>query len=315
MEQPYTDFFAASNSATGFQNYFPEIFNPEHFDKIYIIKGGPGSGKSTFMKKAAARAREKGCLVERYFCSSDPESLDGVAIYPQRTAIIDCTMPHMCDPKFPGAVEEIINTGTFFDCEALKSKREQIRTLHLEKSRIYQSVYNYLGAALKLKETVGATVAPMIYKEKLKKAAARSFATLKADTGEIKIRFVGAISTNGPVHLNTLYKQAKCKICICDKYGTADVFLSELLALSKKSGKKAIVCPDPLSDSYFEEIMIGETLFYKSNTKDQMADHIINMERFIDKELQKSKKHTLKYLGKCFDGLLDGAYDSLRKIK
>ena len=44
-------YFAASNSAQGFKNYYPEVF--ARADHLYIIKGGPGTGKSSFMKKYA----------------------------------------------------------------------------------------------------------------------------------------------------------------------------------------------------------------------------------------------------------------------
>ena len=71
-------FFAAMNTAEGFKSYFREIF--DEFENIYIIKGGPGTGKSRFMKEVACRAEEKGLSVERFYCSSDPTSLDAVAI-------------------------------------------------------------------------------------------------------------------------------------------------------------------------------------------------------------------------------------------
>ena len=46
------EFFAASNSSTGFVSYFDVIFNPKSYEKIFILKGGPGTGKSHFMKSA-----------------------------------------------------------------------------------------------------------------------------------------------------------------------------------------------------------------------------------------------------------------------
>ena len=54
MQQNYTSnnekYFAAANSYKGFKSYFDRIFAPEQFDRIYIIKGGPGTGKSSIMK-------------------------------------------------------------------------------------------------------------------------------------------------------------------------------------------------------------------------------------------------------------------------
>ena len=49
--------FAASNSAEGFRNYYGALFTDTSPDFLYIIKGGPGTGKSHFMKQIARYAR------------------------------------------------------------------------------------------------------------------------------------------------------------------------------------------------------------------------------------------------------------------
>ena len=40
------EYFAAANSYEGFISFFDNIFNSEKFDRIYVIKGGPGTGKT-----------------------------------------------------------------------------------------------------------------------------------------------------------------------------------------------------------------------------------------------------------------------------
>ena len=73
-------YFAAANGYKGFKSYFPTIFNPREYDKIFILKGGPGTGKSTIMKSIANELYDNGAKVESIHCSSDPQSLDGVII-------------------------------------------------------------------------------------------------------------------------------------------------------------------------------------------------------------------------------------------
>ena len=67
--------FAGANSAAGFVSFYETILFDEEIERIYILKGGPGTGKSRFMKDAALLAVERGFSVERYSCSSDPDSL------------------------------------------------------------------------------------------------------------------------------------------------------------------------------------------------------------------------------------------------
>lgn len=84
-------YFIGANTSAGFVNYTDEILCG--LDRVYIIKGGPGTGKSTLMKRFAAYAEEWGHTVERYFCSSDSDSLDGVVLRDAGTGIIDGTAP------------------------------------------------------------------------------------------------------------------------------------------------------------------------------------------------------------------------------
>ena len=100
-----SDYFAAANSAHGFVSWFDDIFAPETLGRTYILKGGSGTGKSTLMKRAAARCEEAGGEVERFRCSSDAASLDGVILRlgGDSAAILDGTAPHLRDPRYPGA--------------------------------------------------------------------------------------------------------------------------------------------------------------------------------------------------------------------
>ena len=73
-------YFAAVNSGRGFVSLFEGIFFGESITRRYIIKGGPGTGKSSFMRRVGQRALGEGRGVEYYYCSSDTASLDGVVI-------------------------------------------------------------------------------------------------------------------------------------------------------------------------------------------------------------------------------------------
>ena len=78
------DFFLGANSPNGFSSYFTEINDPKLTDNCYVIKGCPGSGKSTMMKTIAERLSEQESFIENIHCSSDPDSLDGVILHDSR---------------------------------------------------------------------------------------------------------------------------------------------------------------------------------------------------------------------------------------
>ena len=67
--------------------------------KRYFIKGRPGTGKSTFLKKLRQTAHEKGFDTETYYCSFDPQSLDMVIIRELSVCVFDSTAPHEMFPQ------------------------------------------------------------------------------------------------------------------------------------------------------------------------------------------------------------------------
>ena len=89
--------FPGGNTSKGFYSYYNYIINQEDAKRIFILKGGPGVGKSTFMKKIAAEMLERGDDAEYMHCSSDNNSLDGLVIPRIGVALIDGTAPHVVD--------------------------------------------------------------------------------------------------------------------------------------------------------------------------------------------------------------------------
>ena len=139
--------FPGGNTSRGFFSYYDYILEQEEAERIFVLKGGPGVGKSTFMRKIGEEMAQRGYDVEFMHCSSDDASLDGVVIPALGIALIDGTAPHVVDPKNPGAVDEIINLGGFWDEEGMRKNREAILKENKEVGRLFGRAYKYIKAA------------------------------------------------------------------------------------------------------------------------------------------------------------------------
>ena len=141
-------YFGAANGFSGFRSNFNKIFEPRLLDKLFIIKGGPGTGKSTLMRRIKENYSAN-FDVTTILCSSDPNSLDGLIISKNgiTVGIADGTAPHALDAQYPGAVEEIINLGDGFDFDKLRRNKSDILSLSESKKRYYNSAYASLNIA------------------------------------------------------------------------------------------------------------------------------------------------------------------------
>ena len=161
-------YFPGANSGEGFYSRFGGIVPPVsrgHY--TYILKGGPGVGKNTLMRKAAKRAVEKGYSVEEFRCASDPKSLDALRIESLNTVILDGTAPHSIDPCMPGICDEIIDLGKFKNQAEFAERKDNVTKLFKENKEHYRAAYAMLSAARLLKKEALDTSRECISRDKL----------------------------------------------------------------------------------------------------------------------------------------------------
>ncbi|MBE5756850.1 MAG: hypothetical protein E7342_03520 [Clostridiales bacterium] len=132
-------YFSASNTKDGFINFFDNIIDPRFSGFTYVLKGGAGTGKSTFMKKVGEYFFNKGLNIEYFHCSFDKESLDGVRLKDYNIAIVDGTNPHVVEVGAVGLNGKILNVGEFVSDKIILNKNEIEKQLKKKK--------NYYGIA------------------------------------------------------------------------------------------------------------------------------------------------------------------------
>ena len=62
--QPQVRFFLGANSPGGFYSLYDQLIDPAQAEEIYILKGGPGCGKSSLMHRVAEAVEAHGLSVE-----------------------------------------------------------------------------------------------------------------------------------------------------------------------------------------------------------------------------------------------------------
>lgn len=140
-----TQYFLGGNTAAGFVSYYDGFCSGAE-DFLWVIKGGPGCGKSSFMKTVGQAAQDAGLYVEYVLCSGDPASVDGVYFPALHMGYVDGTAPHTLEVATPGAAGLYLDLGQFYDYAALKKERRTIEALQSRYRALYRAAYEKLAA-------------------------------------------------------------------------------------------------------------------------------------------------------------------------
>lgn len=140
-------YFPGNNTSLGFFSYYKDALYNTDNKTVYILKGGPGCGKSTLMRKVAENFKGKGFDIDYLHCSGDVNSLDGVRIPSRNLLFVDGTSPHTLDPKTPGGNENIINLGRFWSESDLREQVSDISCIDKKIKDAYKEAYSLFGAA------------------------------------------------------------------------------------------------------------------------------------------------------------------------
>ena len=139
-------FFLGGNTGRGFAGYYTD--ERERADRVFLIKGGPGTGKSSLMKKIGKKCAERGLDHELWYCSGDPSSLDGVLIKELGVLVTDATVPHATEARLPGLRDCLVDMGQALNGEKLRQRRDEIEKLLNVKKSSYNHAYEHLNRAL-----------------------------------------------------------------------------------------------------------------------------------------------------------------------
>lgn len=244
--------FGGANTSQGFVSYFDSLLRG--CKKIFILKGSPGSGKSTLMRAVSEKALKNGEDYTEIICSADTGSLDGVILHGRAAAIVDGTAPHAMDAVYPLARERIINLGDCLDAGRLFERREEIISLCRRKACLYKEAYALLSAIAALRSAAFERISSVCNQAKIEAFAKRFCRRVHEGEGAQAVMPVCAFTADG--------------LCVLSDYGAEEIisvndlfYASALLtdAVKRQAEKEGIpfvyspdaIMPDRVYSIYF----------------------------------------------------------------
>ena len=231
------NWFAGANTEEGFSGSYPEIVREGSLARLYIVKGGPGTGKSTLMRHIAEAAEEAGHRAETFLCGSDPDSLDAVLL-DGRIAAVDGTAPHALDMTYPGAASEIVDLSAFWDNGILAAAREEIVARVSLKTAAFAAATRWLGAAGKILAEEEALARKAFLAEKAAGFAARLVKRLgkPGGHGTVRRRYTHGVTMRGRRRTDGIAADAAVRYAVEDCGGSAALFMPLLADALTQAG-------------------------------------------------------------------------------
>lgn len=320
------DFFLGANSPAGFAGYFDELLNIQNGHRCYVIKGGPGTGKSSLMKRVAGALEGADERIEQIHCSSDPDSLDGVIGKTANISIADGTAPHVIEPEYPGACQTTVNLCEYWDENLLDQSREEIVAACQKNKAFHARCTRYLKAAHSLLADNEAIAAECTDYRKVmlfaKKLIHKELPVKRGAQGKEHKRLLSAVTPKGIL----VYGESVSALCervyvVRDDFGAVSrVLMNELRSAALAAGYEVYTCYCPLDASKVEHVLIPE-LSLGFVTANKFVDtkvqpfRAVNFSRFTNVEKLRRKKQRISFNKKAAAELFEEAVSVLKQAK
>lgn len=319
-----THFFLGANSAEGFYGLYDQLLDARLYDLI-ILKGTPGCGKSTFMRRVAAALEERGLETVYIHCSGDPESLDGVIAPAIRTAIVDGTAPHVLEPRYALAHERYVDLSQCCDSAAAKEVANGLTALTDAYRASYREAYHVLRALGDVDAERRALVRAHFDEEKLLRRAAGIAARELKGRGETRGRaadvFLGGLTCQGKVcRFDSVDALCPRVYELCDSYGLAAPVLRRLRDAALEAGEDVLACRDPLRPAEIAHLLIparglafvttGEGVRYEGKPYRRLR-----VDAMAEEKLTRAEKAHLRFIRRVRRALEEEAVASLKRAK
>ncbi|NBJ16082.1 MAG: ATPase [Dehalobacter sp. 4CP] len=319
--------FPGGNTSEGFFSYYSFLLE-KGTKRVFVLKGGPGVGKSTLMKKIGNRMVEMGYDVEFHHCSSDHHSLDGIAVVDAGIVMVDGTAPHIVDPKYPGGLDEIINLGEYWDTDAIQHNVKHIIASTNEVSRLFARAYRLLSAARAVAENMMAITRQSMDFSALNMETLRLakkifegvyMAENSGRTGVARHLFSCAYTPEGFVDFtDSILQEIEEIVYLEGEMGTGrSVFMEKIAAKAMENGFDVEIYHLPLIPSKIGTIVIKELQVALTSSEYFRNNHqeSVNLNRHVHTELSSSLTQELNSDLDLFGQLMLSGMDCIHQAK
>ncbi len=139
-------YFAEGMTTRGYISLLPNMM--PSWQRVYVLLGGPGTGKSTLIKVIGLELLDRGYDVDFLRSVRDPDSMAGFIMPNKGLAMLDAMEVSPLRWRAPGVVEKFIDFSNFCDELKLERQHSQIFTIENRLQELQTTLEEELAAEL-----------------------------------------------------------------------------------------------------------------------------------------------------------------------
>ncbi len=284
-------YFPGTHTGRGFISFFDSVLSG--MERIFVLKGAPGTGRSTLLKSIGLAMLDRGFSVEILHRSTDSNSLDGVIIPEIKLAVVDGSAPHNYESKAPGEVGQPVNLGDYWDREFLQRSEAEIVAINQQADGLFAAVHKALKAAAELREEIRRVNAQQSGREQLSKLSEELLEEIFRPEPQVRHLFASAITPRGRINflLNITEPWSRRYILQGVPGSGKSEIVGKIANAALERGLKVDMYHDPLEVDRVEAVVVPqldlavlavEPDYSVEGLRD--GDRIIELAQYLDKE-------------------------------
>lgn len=314
-------YFLGANSKDGFCSLYSELYKDPRIQTVWIIKGGSGNGKSTFMRALGETAEANGLKQEYILCSSDSDSLDGLVLPEVQLAVVDGTAPHVFEPQLCGLDARYIDFSSCYR-DGMEHIKNTLYSVRAENKACYRPAYTCLSCAAALRQEVLSSVRGLLAEDALDSISNGIRQELhQGNGGSIVKRFFTGFTPKG------LQYRLDAPAALCDRlyilkdtYGLTNEILSSVIVSAEKNGLSCIAGMSPLDPGQYEQLILPELKIGILRSTQQTAYHgssfcQLDLDALCEKQLPAQLKRHIPFMLCTANALVEQAITHLQEAK
>ena len=190
--------FTSGFTAQGYYSHLPALL--KSIEKVILLQGAPGSGRSTFIRSVGLNLAERGYRVQFWPSPLDVSYIEGVYVQQLKTVVMNGEAAG--DAKIenhPGIVIESIDLGEYYNSREIEDYQEEIALLTDQLESIMGGVRSNLEAARDNHKKLAGSYEQLINTGKLQAVSQELITRILGDVDQAVHYFARAITSDGLV--------------------------------------------------------------------------------------------------------------------